>query len=72
MTNGNIGMKLGNGNTVANCIAVNNADGIDTGSNCTVSACEANGNDNGIATGANCRLLIAAPAAIIPWHHNGR
>ena len=57
MTNGNIGMKLGNGNTVANCIAIaNNADGIDTGSNCTVSACEANGNDNGIATGANCRI----------------
>jgi hypothetical protein len=57
MTNGNIGMKVGSGNTVANCIAIeNNADGIDTGSNCTVSACEANGNDNGISTGANCRI----------------
>jgi parallel beta-helix repeat protein len=57
MSNGGVGIKLGNGNTVSRCIAAGNgADGIDTVSNCLLTACNVSGNVNGISTYDGCTL----------------
>jgi hypothetical protein len=56
-TNGGIGLKLGGGNSVANCFVVGNSgDGIDSTSNCAIESCSVIGNTNGISTGNACTL----------------
>lgn len=57
ITNGGIGLKVGGGNTVANCIVMGNAgDGIDTTSNALLTDCNVSGNVKGLSTGNGCTV----------------
>jgi hypothetical protein len=59
--NGGVGIKVGNRNTLNDCIVIGNgSDGIDTGADSTLTGCLVSSNYFGISTGNGCDLRDCA------------